>query len=329
MLVRSPQRARGRSARALAASRLLVPLLLAAALPATGCGGADAEPVPPSAEQAGPPPAVEAVPARSGSLPLAERLSGVARAANQVQLRPEISGVVAEVLVRSGDRVVSGQPLVRLRDETEREQLQQALAAVDLAEAAVREADARVAELEAQVVRTRALAEQELISTLELETHEAQLQAAEAASAQSRARVEQTRATVEERRAGLERTVVSAPIGGTLGRAFQCYRSQPFDAPSDIKELAALTYVAAGISCHCICAHAPRPVSVHLNDILNLGRDDLDAIAEQARLDGGTLLAVYDHENPESQEYASACCPHGASLCFDDSGKDDNDSVDG
>jgi RND family efflux transporter MFP subunit len=201
---------------AAAPSRCALALASALALALAGCDGADADETP--ARDAAPPPAVEAVPAREGTLPLVERLSGVARAANQVQLRPEVAGVVAEVLVRSGDRVRAGQPLVRIRAATERDQLEQARAAVDLAEASGREADARVAELEAQVVRARALAAEELVSALDIERLEAQLAAAEAARAQERARLAQTRASVEEHRTALDRTTVRAPIDGHVGR---------------------------------------------------------------------------------------------------------------
>jgi RND family efflux transporter MFP subunit len=188
--------------------------ILSLMLLAAGCAGSGGAPP----EAAALPPAVEAVQARSGTLPLTERLSGVARAANQVELRPEIAGVVARVLVRSGDTVRRGEPLVVLREETQREQAAQAEAALDLAEASAREEEARRAELEAQVVRTRALAAQDLVSDLELETREAQLAAAVAAAAQERARVAQARAALQESRAARERTVVRAPVDGRVGR---------------------------------------------------------------------------------------------------------------
>ena len=149
-------------------------------------------------------PAVEAVPARSGRLPLEERVSGIVRAANQVTIRPEIEARVVEVLVRNGDLVRRGQPLVRLEDRTIDERLRQA-------EAAASEARAGFQELEAQVVRTRALAEQELVSPLELETLEAQLDGA-------RARVETAEAALEERRAALRETLVRAPVDGRIGQ---------------------------------------------------------------------------------------------------------------
>lgn len=183
--------------------------LLAALL--AGCGGAPEER--PELQV----PAVEAVPARSGTLPVAERVSGVVKAENQVAIRPEVAAPVAAVLVRTGETVSRGQPLVRLRDEALRDQLRQAEAAVALAEAAAAEARARLTAVEAQVTRTRALAAEALVSELDLETQEASLAAARAAAEQAAARVQQARATVEERRSELARTVVRAPVAGRVG----------------------------------------------------------------------------------------------------------------
>jgi RND family efflux transporter MFP subunit len=87
-----------------------------------------------------------------------------------------------------------------------------------MAEATAAEARAREAEVRAQAVRLRALADRGLVSDLELETREAQLAAATAQAAQADARVGQARATVAERRSELERTVVRAPVAGSVGQ---------------------------------------------------------------------------------------------------------------
>lgn len=166
----------------------------------------------------GPAPLVEALPARHGGLPLEERLSGIVRAQNQVTIRPEIEAPIVEVLVRTGDRVEAGQPLVRLQEDTPRDQLRQSEAAVRLAEASAAEARARVAELEAQAARNESLAKEELISSLDLEMHAARVEGARAAAQQAEAQVEQARATVEERRSAMRRTVVRAPVAGRVGR---------------------------------------------------------------------------------------------------------------
>lgn len=179
---------------------------------AAGCGGGAAD------RPATVIPAVEAVPARSGSLPLEEELSGVVRARNQVAIRPEISGTVVEVFVRNGEAVRAGQPLVRLDDEALREQLRRAEAQLRLAEATAAEARARVEEVRARVVRTRELASGGLTSELDLETLEAQLAAVQAAADQAEAGVEQARATVQERRSGLGKATVVAPVAGRVGQ---------------------------------------------------------------------------------------------------------------
>jgi RND family efflux transporter MFP subunit len=163
-------------------------------------------------------PAVEVVRARSGALPLEERLSGVVKAQNQVAIHAEIAAAIAEVFVRSGEAVAKGQPLVRLHDQELREQLRQTEAAVRLAEAAAAEAQARVAQTEAQVTRTRVLAEQQLISAQQLESEESQLLVSRASADQARARVEQARATADEGRAALAKTTVRAPIAGHVGQ---------------------------------------------------------------------------------------------------------------
>lgn len=163
-------------------------------------------------------PPVEALQAREGALPLQERLNGVVKAKNQVAIRPEIDARISEVMVRSGDAVEQGQALVRLEDDTLREQLRQAEADVRLAEASAREARARVAELEAQVTRTRALSEEKLVSDVELETQEARLEAARAGAQQAEARVEQARATADERRSARSKTLVRAPVAGRVGQ---------------------------------------------------------------------------------------------------------------
>ena len=174
--------------------------------------------------QEGPPapiPAVEALPARFGSLPLEDRVSGIVRARNQVAIRPEISGPIVEVLVRNGDRVVKGQPLVRLQPTPVRHQLAEASAAVSLAQAAASASRARLKELEAQVSRTRELAtkgDQSYVSELEVETQEAQLLAAQAAVKQAEARVAESQAAVGQRRSVVGQTTVRSPVSGHVGQ---------------------------------------------------------------------------------------------------------------
>ncbi len=191
----------------------LLLLLLVIGL-AAGCGGDDDE----RPEDDRVPPAVEVLPARSGGLPLEEELNGVVRARNQVAIRPEIDAVVTDVLVRSGEAVEAGQPLVILDAEGLGDQLRQAEAGSREAAASAAEARAQVAEIEAQVSRTRALHAEGLMSDMELETQEAQLDAARARADQASAQVDAARAAVGERTTATSKTVVRSPISGRVGR---------------------------------------------------------------------------------------------------------------
>lgn len=163
-------------------------------------------------------PAVEAVEARFGSLPLSERLSGTVIAENQVALYPEISGRISEVLVQNGSRVERGTPLVRIDDRQFREQVQQAEAGLRISRAQQKQAQASLAELESEYKRVLKLSEQNLSSDLELERLQARMESARADVDLASARVEQAESTLQERKDLLARTVVRSPINGTVGQ---------------------------------------------------------------------------------------------------------------
>lgn len=162
-------------------------------------------------------PALEAVQAQRGSLPLVERLSGVVKARNQVEIFSEINAIIEAVHVQNGDEVDRGQPLIRLRDREYQERLKQAQAAFQIAQAQARQAEARLKEAQTELRRTKALAEKGLTSDAELETSETQALSAEADMELARARVEQAQATVAEREEALTQTVIRAPVTGTIG----------------------------------------------------------------------------------------------------------------
>jgi RND family efflux transporter MFP subunit len=162
-------------------------------------------------------PAVEAVQARYGSLPLTQRLSGLVKAKNQVEIYPEVSAVIVEVYVNNGDIVKQGQPLIRLRDKEFRERLKQARAGYQITVAQLRQAEAQLKEAQAELKRTETLTEQGLTSSTELETIQTQTVSAEANVELAKARVEQAQATMDERGETLSQTVIRAPIAGSVG----------------------------------------------------------------------------------------------------------------
>jgi HlyD family secretion protein len=162
-------------------------------------------------------PAVEAVQARHGSLPLSERLSGVVQAVNQVDIYPQVDAVVSEVLVNDGDTVRRGQPLVRLEDREFRQRLKQAEASQRIAQAELRQAEAAAREARTHLERFESLARNQMVSAAELETARARAETAEADVDLARARMDQAEAAAGELEENLARTVVAAPLTGQVG----------------------------------------------------------------------------------------------------------------
>lgn len=162
-------------------------------------------------------PVVEAVQARHGALPLTQRLSGVVEAVNRVEVYPEITAVVSEVLVADGAEVTRGQPLVRLRDTEFAQRLVQARASHRIAEAQLKGARAQAREAQAEFERTRSLAEQDLASEAELQTAEARAESAAAEVDLAEARVAQAEASIAEQEENLTRTVIRSPVAGHVG----------------------------------------------------------------------------------------------------------------
>jgi RND family efflux transporter MFP subunit len=163
-------------------------------------------------------PAVEAIQARYGSLPLSERLSGTVIAQNQVALYPEIAGNVSQVHVQNGEAVQKGDPIVSLEDNQYQEQVDQAMATLRINQARLKQAEAQYQELEAEYRRTKQLSDQNLSSALEIETLEAQMSSAEADVELAEAQLEQAQSNLQEQKEVLSRTVIRAPITGSVGQ---------------------------------------------------------------------------------------------------------------
>ncbi len=162
-------------------------------------------------------PLVEAVQARHGKLPLSQRLSGAVRGKNQVDVYPEISAVITDVLVEIGDAVETGQPLVRLDDKDFQQRLKQARASHQIAVAQLRGARAQAKEAKAELERVLSLVEKDFVSQADIGTAEAKAEAADAEVQLAEARVEQAVASAEEEQEHLAQTVIRAPISGRVG----------------------------------------------------------------------------------------------------------------
>ena len=167
-----------------------------------------------------PMPAVEAVKARFGSLPLEERLSGVVVAYNQIDVFPQVSGPIAEILVQNGDKVEKGQVLVRLREAEFRQRIRQAESGYDIAKAQESQAKASLTLLTSQLKRTKELKEKNLASDMELEMLQAQVAGAKANLELSQARTKQAYYNLKEQETLQGQFEIRSPISGKVGNRF-------------------------------------------------------------------------------------------------------------
>lgn len=136
--------------------------------------------------------------------------------AQQIQLRSQVTGRVAEVLVEEGERVRKGQVLMRLDPEAFAADLASASAGVRAAEIEIESRRSRVAELQRQLQRQRALHASQLVSRESFEQLENETELAQIAVRAAVQALHQQQAQRDIARDRLERSVFSAPIDGLL-----------------------------------------------------------------------------------------------------------------
>lgn len=169
-------------------------------LTAGACSGGDAnEGGDPHGEETGGGPGgaprglpVDVVVARADTVVDAIVATGQIEAVQAIELRPEVSGRLNQILVREGTEVRAGTPLFKVDDAELRSQVARLQADRDLAEQAL--------------TRTRELIAREASSEADLERAEASYRSADA-----QLELQQTR---------LDRTLVRAPFGGVVGARF-------------------------------------------------------------------------------------------------------------
>lgn len=163
---------------------------------------------PATAGQSGPPqgpPAVQTLTVQVTTVPNAIELSGRARAFAEAEIRPQVTGIVAERLFKEGETVKKGQALYRL-DASEY------ASAVESAKASLARAEAAAGSARTAAERYERLAAINAVSQQEYEQANAQSKQADADIALQRAQL--NRAQID-----LGRTRITSPISGRIGRS--------------------------------------------------------------------------------------------------------------
>lgn len=121
-----------------------------------------------------------------------------------VEIRPQVEGILEKIYVDEGAYVKAGQPLFKINDRTYNESLNSAQSSVLAAQANVQRA-------QVEVDRLIPLVDNKVISEVQLKTARAALDAAKAAE-------EQAKAGVGNARINVGYTYITAPVSGYIGR---------------------------------------------------------------------------------------------------------------
>ncbi len=140
--------------------------------------------------------------------------------ATSVEVAPKLSGRLARIGVRLGDRVRRGREIARIEDDELQQQVSQAQASFEVARATVRQRQADLSLAETTRERAQSLFERELVSGQEIDDAEAVHQAAIAQLDLARAQFDQANAYLQELQINLANTVIVSPVDGFIGRRY-------------------------------------------------------------------------------------------------------------
>lgn len=164
-------------------------------------------------------------------LPIVTEVSGRTVAFETSEVRPQVSGIVEEILFQEGGMVQAGQPLYRINTESysskvaaQEATLNQAQANVGTAKATLLGRQAELEQAEVDLARLEGLLEIDAISrqahdraVTAVKTARAGLEQARANLASAESAVYLAQASVSASRLDLNRTIVRAPISGKVG----------------------------------------------------------------------------------------------------------------
>ena len=135
-----------------------------------------------------------------------------------VSVVPKAAGRLEEVNVKLGDAVSRGQRIARIEDREIREQVKQAEAAFEVAQASIRQREADLKFAETNLNRSRELFGRQLLPKQTLDDADARYQAAVAQLELSRAQLTQSQARLDELRINLANTIIVSPVNGFVAK---------------------------------------------------------------------------------------------------------------
>jgi len=135
-----------------------------------------------------------------------------------VSVAPRAAGRIQDISVRLGDRVSRGQRLASIEDFEIQEQVKQAEAAQEVAQATIRQREADLQLAQTNVERSRNLYQRQLLPKQTLDDNESRYLSAVASVDLAKAQSSQTKARLDELRINLANTIITSPVNGFVSR---------------------------------------------------------------------------------------------------------------
>ena len=165
-----------------------------------------------------PPMTVEVAKPTKGDIAAQLNVVGNLIGAVTVEVVPRTAGRVVAVNVKLGDRVSRGQTLAKIEDQEVIEQVKQAEASYQVAQATIRQREADLKFAQINLERSQNLFQRQLLPRQSLDDAEARQASAAAQLDLSRAQFSQSEARLEELRIAKSNTSILSPVNGFVGK---------------------------------------------------------------------------------------------------------------
>ena len=165
-----------------------------------------------------PPMTVEVGTAGKGDITAQLTVVGNLIGAQTVDVVPRTGGRLVSVNVKLGDRVARGQLLAKIEDQEINEQVKQAEASHEVAQATIRQREADLKFAQVNLERSQNLFQRQLLPRQSLDDAEARQAAAAAQLDLARAQFQQAQARLEELRIAKGNTSIVSPVNGFVGK---------------------------------------------------------------------------------------------------------------
>ncbi len=144
--------------------------------------------------------------------------SGFVQPEKEVKISSEVSGEIIDLPVREGQQVQKGDLLVRINPDLYQSALERAMAALSNAQAALNQQKVRLRQARTDFERTKQLYEKGIVAQADFQQAKTNYEVAQATYKAAQFQVKSAQASVKEARDNMKRTVIYAPISGTVTR---------------------------------------------------------------------------------------------------------------